>query len=199
MDSVAVMEVAPVPDPPFIDATPLPPPAPLAALVLRRSARCLNRPTKPSYAEREPPKQPGGRGRGKRKRDEEKQEQAAAAEEEEEEEEGAKSPGRKAEAGEGKPMPPVVAAVPVSCAGVAPAAAAEDDGTGTGKSAKLRVKETLRAFNSHYLHFVQVASLCVWMHCLFVKFVACFRLTIYVCMLLCVGGAEESAGCAARN
>lgn len=156
MDSVAVMEVAPVPDPPFIDATPLqapPPPAPLAALVLRRSARCLNRPTRPSYAEQEPPKQPSGRGRGKRKRDEEKQEPAA--------EQGAKSPGRKAskaEAGERKPMP-VIAAVPVSCAGVAPAAV-EDDRMGTGKSAKLRVKETLRAFNSHYLHFVQVA-LCV--------------------------------------
>ena len=77
MDSVAVMEVAPVPDPPFIDATPLqppPPPAPLAALALRRSARCLNRPVRPSYAEQEPPKPPSGRGRGKRKRDEEKQE-----------------------------------------------------------------------------------------------------------------------------
>ena len=75
MDSVAVMEVAPVPDPPFIDATPLQSlPAPLAALALRRSARCLNRPVRPSYAEQEPPKPPSGRGRGKRKRDEEKQE-----------------------------------------------------------------------------------------------------------------------------
>jgi euchromatic histone-lysine N-methyltransferase len=116
-----------------------------------------NRPTQPSYAEQEPPKQPSGRGRGKRKRDKEKQEPLAA-------EEGAKSPGRKAAAskakvGERKPMPPVVAAVPVSCTGVA-LAAAEDDGTRTGKSAKLRVKETMRAFNSHYLHFVQV-SLCV--------------------------------------
>ncbi|AQK98398.1 Histone-lysine N-methyltransferase H3 lysine-9 specific SUVH4 [Zea mays] len=46
---------------------------------------------------------------------------------------------------------PVTAAVPACCAGVA----AEDDATPTGKSAKLRVKETLRAFNSHYLHFVQ--------------------------------------------
>ena len=152
MDSVAVMEVAPVPDPPFIDATPLqppPPPAPLAALALRRSARCLNRPVRPSYAEQEPPKPPSGRGRGKRKRDEEKQEQAAA--------QGAKSPGRKAsnaEPGERK-LAPVIAAVPISCAGAAPAAA-EDDGMGTGKSAKLRVKETLRAFTSHYLHFVQV-------------------------------------------
>ena len=97
MDSVAVMEVAPVPDPPFIDATPLPP-APLAALALRRSARCLNRPVRPSYVEQEPPKPPSGRGRGKRKRDEEKQEQAAA--------QGAKSPGRKAsnaEPGERRP------------------------------------------------------------------------------------------------
>ncbi|CAO2172614.1 unnamed protein product [Urochloa humidicola] len=153
MDSVVVMEVAPVPDPPFIDAPPLqpppPPPAPLAALALRRSARCLNRPTRPRYAEQEPPKQPSGRGRGKRKRDEEKQQPAAA--------QGAKSsPGRKAskaEGGERKPMP-LIAAVPVSCAGVAPAAA-HDNGMGTGKSAKLRVKETLRAFNSHYLHFVQ--------------------------------------------
>ncbi|KAG2603097.1 histone-lysine N-methyltransferase, H3 lysine-9 specific SUVH4-like isoform X1 [Panicum virgatum] len=152
MDSVAVMEVAPVPDPTFIDATPLPPPppppAPLAALALRRSARCLNRPVRPSYAEQEPPKPPSGRGRGKRKRDEEKLEQAAA--------QGAKSPGRRAsnaEPGERKPVP-VIAAVPISCAGAAPAAA-EDDGMGTGKSAKLRVKETLRAFTSHYLHFVQ--------------------------------------------
>ena len=119
--------------------------------MLRRSARCLNRPTRPSYADQEPPKKPGGRGRGKRKRDEEKPELVVA-------QQGAKSSVRKyskVEAGERKPMP-VIAAVPVSCAGVA----AEDDATGTGKSAKLRVKETLRAFNSHYLHFVQV-PLCV--------------------------------------
>ncbi|XP_066315708.1 histone-lysine N-methyltransferase, H3 lysine-9 specific SUVH4-like [Miscanthus floridulus] len=145
-----VDSVAPVPSPTFMDATPLNPPPPLVVeeLVLRRSARCLNRPTRPSYADQEPPKKPGGRGRGrgKRKRDEEKPELAA-------EQQGAKSPVRKyskVEAGERKPMP-VIAAVPVSCAGVA----AEDDATGTGKSAKLRVKETLRAFNSQYLHFVQ--------------------------------------------
>jgi euchromatic histone-lysine N-methyltransferase len=30
-------------------------------------------------------------------------------------------------------------------------------GEGGGKSARLRVKETLRAFSSYYLHFVQVA------------------------------------------
>ena len=150
-----VDSVAPVPSPTFMDATPLNPPPPLVVeeLVLRRSARCLNRPTRPSHADQEPPKKPGGRGRGrgKRKRDEEKPELVAA-------QQGAKSPGRKVstvEVGERKPMP-VIAAVPVSCAGVA----AEDDATGTGKSAKLRVKETLRAFNSHYLHFVQV-PLCV--------------------------------------
>ncbi|KAF8762450.1 hypothetical protein HU200_009414 [Digitaria exilis] len=154
MDSVAVMEVAPVPDPPFVDAPPLqppPPPEPLAALSLRRSARCLNRPVRPNYVDQEPTKQPGGRGRGKRKRDEEKLQEPAAAVLG-----GRSSPGRmasKAEAGERNPKE-VTAAVPISCAGVAPAAA-EDDGTGTGKSAKLRVKETLRAFNSHYLHFVQ--------------------------------------------
>lgn len=148
--------VAPVPRPTFMDTTPLnPPPPPLVVeeLVLRRSARCLNRPTRPSYADQEPPKKHGGRGRGKRKRDEEKPELAPAPAQQ-----GAKSPGRKdskVAAGERKPMP-VIAAVPVSCAGVA----AEDDATGTGKSAKLRVKETLRAFNSHYLHFVQV-PLCV--------------------------------------
>ncbi|XP_020405510.1 histone-lysine N-methyltransferase isoform X1 [Zea mays] len=130
-----------------MDASPLnPPPLVEEELVLRRSARCLNRPTRPSYAEQEPPKKPGGRGRSKRKRDEEKPELAPA-------QQGAKSPDRKDskdEAGEKKPTP-MIAALPVSCAGVA----AEDDATGTGKSAKLRVKETLRAFNSHYLHFVQ--------------------------------------------
>ncbi|KAL6616645.1 hypothetical protein ACP70R_038915 [Stipagrostis hirtigluma subsp. patula] len=152
MNPVAVMEVAPVPDPPFVDATPLqPPPPPLEALALRRSARCLNRPRPPSYAEQEPSKPSSGRGRGagKRKRDEERQEPTAAAQE-------AKKPGRKAakvETMERKPMP-VIAAVPISCAGVA-GAPAEDDVTVNGKSAKLRVKETLRAFNSHYLHFVQ--------------------------------------------
>jgi [histone H3]-lysine9 N-trimethyltransferase EHMT len=154
MDSVVVMEVAPVPIPTFMDATPLNPPLPLVVeeLVLRRSARYLNRPTRPNYADQEPPKNPGGRGRGKRKRDEEKPELAA--------QQGTKTPGRNdsnVEAGERKPMP-VTAAVPACCAGVA----AEDDATPTGKSAKLRVKETLRAFNSHYLHFVQV-PLCVWM------------------------------------
>ncbi|AQK98400.1 Histone-lysine N-methyltransferase H3 lysine-9 specific SUVH4 [Zea mays] len=147
MDSVVVMEVAPVPIPTFMDATPLNPPLPLVVeeLVLRRSARYLNRPTRPNYADQEPPKNPGGRGRGKRKRDEEKPELAA--------QQGTKTPGRNdsnVEAGERKPMP-VTAAVPACCAGVA----AEDDATPTGKSAKLRVKETLRAFNSHYLHFVQ--------------------------------------------
>lgn len=155
MDSVAVMEVAPVPDPLFVDAAPLQAP-PLAALELRRSARCLKRPSRPCYVEQEPPKQSGGRGRGKRKRDEEKRQEPAAAAQG-----GRSSPGRKAskaEAGGRNPME-VIAAVPVSCAGTAPAAA-EDDGAGTRKSAKLRVKETLRAFNSHYLHFVQVA-LCV--------------------------------------
>jgi [histone H3]-lysine9 N-trimethyltransferase EHMT len=137
-----------------MDAAPLnPPPLVEEELVLRRSARCLNRPTRPSYAEQEPPKKPGGRGRSKRKREEEKPELAPA-------QQGAKSPDKKDskdEAGEKKPTP-MIAALPVSCAGVA----AEDDATGTGKSAKLRVKETLRAFNSHYLHFVQV-PLCVWM------------------------------------
>uniref|UniRef100_A0A0A9D6T7 Uncharacterized protein n=1 Tax=Arundo donax TaxID=35708 RepID=A0A0A9D6T7_ARUDO len=150
MDSVAVMEVAPVPDPPFLDATPLQaPPPPLEALVLRRSARCRNRPRRPSYAEQEPPKQPSGRGRGggKRKRDEE--EEPAAAQD-------AKKPDGKAAMvvpGERKPMP-AIAAVSISCAGVA-RAATQDDVMGSGKSAKLRVKETLRAFNSHYLHLVQ--------------------------------------------
>ncbi|XP_062207959.1 histone-lysine N-methyltransferase, H3 lysine-9 specific SUVH4-like isoform X4 [Phragmites australis] len=152
MNSVAVMEVAPVPDPPFENATPLtpPPPTPLEALTLRRSARCLNMPRRPSYAEQERPKQPSGRGRGgdKRKIDEESPEPQVTQE--------AKKPGRKAakaDPGEREPMP-VIAAVPVSCAGVT-GAAAKDDVMGSGKSAKLRVKETLRAFNSHYLHFVQ--------------------------------------------
>ncbi|XP_062230234.1 histone-lysine N-methyltransferase, H3 lysine-9 specific SUVH4-like isoform X3 [Phragmites australis] len=150
MDSVAVIEVLPVPHPPFIDATPLQQPPPLEALALRRSARCLNRPSRPSYAEQVPPKQPSGRGRGgsKRKKDEEKQEPAAG--------QNAKKPGRKTakvEPEERKPMQ-MIAAVPISYASVA-GAAAEDDVTGSGKSAKLRVKEILRAFNSHYLHFVQ--------------------------------------------
>jgi hypothetical protein len=128
------------------------PPLPLVVeeLVLRRSARYLNRLTRPNYADQEPPKKPGSRG--KRKRDEEKPELAA--------QQGTKTPGRNdsnVEASERKPMP-VTAAVPACCVGVA----AEDDATPTRKSAKLRVKETLRAFNSHYLHFVQV-PLCVWM------------------------------------
>jgi euchromatic histone-lysine N-methyltransferase len=153
MESVSVMEVASVPVPTFKDATPLnpppPPPPPLEQLSLRRSARCALRP--PSYAEQ--PKQASSRGRGggKRKRDENQESPAAEAL-------CAKRPGRKPaaiEPGEGKPMP-VLAAVPISRAGVA-GAAAEDDVMECGKSAKLRVKETLRAFNSHYLHFVQVA------------------------------------------
>lgn len=153
---MTVMEVVPVPvpDPPFKDATPLkpPPPPPLEGLTLRRSSRCHNRPRPPRYAEQEPPKQASGRGRGggKRKRDEEKQDPPPPVLD-------AKSPGRKpaaVEPGEGKLMP-VIAAVPISRAGVA-GAAAEDDVMECGKSAKLRVKETLRAFNSHYLHFVQV-------------------------------------------
>ncbi|KAF0925494.1 hypothetical protein E2562_016686 [Oryza meyeriana var. granulata] len=152
MDSVAVMEVSPVPDPPFIDATPPKPPLE-AALALRRSARCLNRARRPSYVEQEEPKETGGRRRGgKRKRDEEKQEPAAQE---------AMKPVRKPmpvwprgePSLERKPMS-VIAAEPVSCAAFA-GPAAEDDVLGNGKSAKLRVKETLRAFNSHYLHLVQ--------------------------------------------
>ncbi|KAK3166389.1 hypothetical protein QOZ80_1AG0045140 [Eleusine coracana subsp. coracana] len=153
MESVTVMEVAPVPDPPFKDATslkPPPSPPPLEGLTLRRSARCQNRPRPPSYAEQEPPKQASGRGRGggKRKRDEERQSPLSAALD-------AKRPGSKPaaiEPGEGKPVP-VIAAVPISCTGVTEVVA--EDVMECGKSAKLRVKETLRAFNSHYLHFVQ--------------------------------------------
>ncbi|KAL5222075.1 hypothetical protein ABZP36_026788 [Zizania latifolia] len=147
MDSVAVMEVSPVPVPPFIDATAPKPPLE-AALALRRSARCLNRPSRPSYAEQEEPKETSGRRRGgKRKRDDDKQEPAA--------QDALKliSKGPKVEPSERKPMP-VIAAEPISCAGLA-GPAAEDDVLGNGKSAKLRVKETLRAFNSHYLHLVQ--------------------------------------------
>jgi euchromatic histone-lysine N-methyltransferase len=152
MDSVAVMEVAAVPDPVFVGATPLTPPA--EASVLRRSARCLNRPRVPVYAEKEEPKQSTGRrGRpNKKKRDEENHDPAAA------EQVPAKVARKavKAEPKERKPMPVVE---PISATDFA-GAAADEDALGKGKSAKLRVKETLRAFNSHYLHLVQVA-LCV--------------------------------------
>ncbi|VAH83960.1 unnamed protein product [Triticum turgidum subsp. durum] len=124
------MEVAPVPDPLFVGATPLIPAPPESELVLRRSARCLGRPRLPVYAEPEEPKQSAGRrGRPKKKRDEENQDPAPQV--------AAKVPRKtaKVEPKERKPMP--------------------DDALGTGKSAKLRVKETLRAFNSHYLHLVQ--------------------------------------------
>jgi [histone H3]-lysine9 N-trimethyltransferase EHMT len=160
MESVTVMEVAPVPDPPIKDASPLRPPSPLEGLTLRRSTRCLNRPRPPCYTEQEPLKPASGRGRGggKRKKDEEKQgllPPPPALD--------GKRPYRKpaaaVETGEGKSMP-VIEAAPISFAGVAEAAAG-DDVMECGKSAKLRVKETLRAFNSHYLHFVQVAYLCV--------------------------------------
>uniref|UniRef100_A0A0E0N725 SET domain-containing protein n=1 Tax=Oryza rufipogon TaxID=4529 RepID=A0A0E0N725_ORYRU len=141
MDSVAVMEVSPVPKPPLE-----------AALALRRSVRCLNRTRRPTYVEQEEPKESAGRRRGgKRKREEEKKEPVA---------QHAMKPVRMGDAAserkpssEGKPMP-AIAAEPVSCAGFA-RPAAEDDVLGNGKSAKLRVKETLRAFTSHYLHLVQ--------------------------------------------
>ncbi|VAH68141.1 unnamed protein product [Triticum turgidum subsp. durum] len=147
MDSVAVMEVAPVPDPLFVGATPLIPAPPESELVLRRSARCLGKPRVPVYAEPEEPKQSTGRrGRPKKKRDEENQDPAPQV--------AAKVPRKaaKVEPKERKPMPVVgPEPVPADFTG----AAAEDDALGTGKSAKLRVKETLRAFNSHYLHLVQ--------------------------------------------
>ncbi|KAG8054093.1 hypothetical protein GUJ93_ZPchr0001g29644 [Zizania palustris] len=147
MDSVAVMEVSPVPDPPFIDATS--PKSPLkAALALRRSARCLNRPHLPNYVEQKKPKGTSGQRRGgKRKQDDDKQELAA---------QDVLKPvrkGPKVEPSERRPMP-VIEAEQISCAGFA-GPAAEDDVLGNGKSAKLRVKETLRAFTSHYLHLVQ--------------------------------------------
>ncbi|KAM3353867.1 hypothetical protein ACQJBY_024829 [Aegilops geniculata] len=147
MDSVAVMDVAPVPDPLFVGATPLIPAPPESELVLRRSARCLGRPRVPVYAEPEEPKQSTGRrGRPKKKRDEENQDPAPQV--------AAKVPRKtaKVEPKERKPMPVVgPEPVPADFTG----ATAEDDALGTGKSAKLRVKETLRAFNSHYLHLVQ--------------------------------------------
>ncbi|XP_006645268.1 histone-lysine N-methyltransferase, H3 lysine-9 specific SUVH4 [Oryza brachyantha] len=142
MDSVAVMEVSPVPEPPFIDAA-------TPALALRRSARCLNRARRPSYVEQVEPKETGGRRRGgKRKRDEDKQETAA--------QEALKPAGKgpKVEASSERKPTPAIAAEPIPRAGFA-APAAEEDVLGNGKSAKLRVKETLRAFNSHYLHLVQ--------------------------------------------
>ncbi|KAL5227401.1 hypothetical protein ABZP36_015666 [Zizania latifolia] len=147
MDSVAVMEVSPVPDPPFIDATSPKPPLE-AALALRRSARCLNRPRLPSYVEQEEPKGTSGRRRGgKRKQDDDKQELAA------QDALNSVRKGPKVEPEERRPIP-VIAAEQISCAGFA-GPAAEDDVLGNGKSAKLRVKETLRAFTSHYLHLVQ--------------------------------------------
>uniref|UniRef100_A0ACD5XJT7 Uncharacterized protein n=1 Tax=Avena sativa TaxID=4498 RepID=A0ACD5XJT7_AVESA len=153
-DSVAVMEVAAVPDPVFVGATPLTPPA--EASLLRRSARCLNRPRAPIYAEKEEPKQSTARrGRPKKKRDEENQD---PAEENQDPAAEAQVPAKvarktapKAEPKERKPMPVVEPISVTDSAG----AAAEDDALGKGKSAKLRVKETLRAFNSHYLHLVQ--------------------------------------------
>uniref|UniRef100_A0A0D9V9T0 Histone-lysine N-methyltransferase n=1 Tax=Leersia perrieri TaxID=77586 RepID=A0A0D9V9T0_9ORYZ len=140
------MEVSPVPNPPLE-----------AALALRRSARCMNRTRRPSYVEQQEPKETNsGRrrgGGGKRKREEEKQEAS--------QQDGLKQnkKGLKVEAYSVRKPMPVIAAEPVSCAGfagpAAAAASAEDDGVGNGKSAKLRVKETLRAFTSHYLHLVQ--------------------------------------------
>ncbi|KQK11317.1 hypothetical protein BRADI_2g59430v3 [Brachypodium distachyon] len=145
-DSVAVMEVAPVPDPLFTGATPATPPPEAAELVLRRSARCLNRPRPATYAEREEPKESTARrARPKKKRDEENHDPVAQV---------PVKPARKSAKVEATERKPVPVTEPISCPDFA-GAAEEDDATGNGKSAKLRVKETLRAFNSHYLHLVQ--------------------------------------------
>ncbi|KAE8766654.1 D-aminoacyl-tRNA deacylase [Hordeum vulgare] len=101
-----------------------------------------------SYAEPVEPKQSTGR-RSRPKRE-------GCGEQDPSPQVAAKVPRKaaKVEPKERKPMP-VVAPEPVPSADLTGAAAVEDDALGTGKSAKLRVKETLRAFNSHYLHLVQ--------------------------------------------
>jgi euchromatic histone-lysine N-methyltransferase len=182
MDSVAVMEVAAVPDPVFVGAAPLTPPP--EASVLRRSARCLNRPRAPIYTEKEEPKQPTGRrGRPKKKRDAENHDPAAEAQVQAKV--ARKAP--KAEPKEKKPMPVVE---PISAADFA-GAAAEDDALGKGKSAKLRVKETLRAFNSHYLHLVQVGGLMCLNFCLLVSLLY-LVLSDLLRVCLCLSGCRKS-------